>query len=367
MNILVYYDSSNFAIYVSSVAVELSKTHSVILLTQSSKGEIHSDVEKYGVKSYGYELQEKNSIWFYFKQLVYLIRFIKSNRIELVISHNHPCNFASVFAQFFCKAKFIISRHHTDIVMLGNNKMAKRIDRIINRFGKKFIVPSTKTVNQMILSEGVAKEKIVKIPYAYNFDDYPKINSQLKIELKNQYPGALIFITIGRLIEGKRTEELIIEFEKWCAAGMNIRLLILGDGPNKSHLDKLIQVKSLSSKVILLGRQPNVLDYIYATDLVIHLSESETSCSVIKEAAICEKPVIVCEDVGDFDEYMKHHVNGFVIPKYGYEEQLFRIVTDFYSGKEKFSQLGVQLNKDVMQKFSIDKIIHQYENILDSI
>lgn len=364
MKVLVYYDSSNFAIYVSSITVELSRRHEVILLTQSTKGEIHSDVERYGVNSLGYEIKGTNSIWFYFKHLIYLVKFIRSNKIDVVISHNHPCNIVSVFAQFFCRAKFFISRHHTDIVMLGKNRRAKLMDIIINRFGKKFIVPSTKTVNQMIMNEGVRKEKIIKISYAYNFNDYPPINSKVKSQLNNQFSDALIFITVGRLIEGKRTEELIVEFEKWCLAGMNIVLLILGDGPNREPLEKLVQKKKLTAKVQLLGRRPNVLDYINASDLVIHLSESETSCSVVKEAAICQKPVIVCEDVGDFDEYMKNNINGIVIPKYRYESELFKVIIDFYSAKEKFNQLGIQLHNDVIQKFSIEKIRSLYDNIL---
>lgn len=365
MNILVYNPTSQFAVYISSVAIELNKKHHVILLTQSEKGEMHDDVEKYGLQSYGFESNSKNTIVNLYKQLRFLLRFIKQNKIEVVISHNHPCNFVSVFAQMFCNARFILCRHHTDIVALGSNRNAKAMDSIINFLGKEFIVPGDKTINQMVNVEGVLRSKIYKIPYAYNFNDYPSINNLVEVELREKLNNSIVLITVGRLIEGKRIEELIKEFTLWNKENGKIKLLVLGDGPNKRKIEELIELYNQSNNVFLLGRKQNILDYINASDLVIHISESETSCSVTKEAGICRKPVVVCDDVGDFNEYISHNVNGFVVPKYNYSNELKTIISAFCANKEQFKYLGNNLHDDVYKKFSIENIIHQYYNLLN--
>ncbi len=365
MKILVYNPTSQFAVYISSVAIELNKKHHVLLLTQSEKGEMHNDVEKYGLQSYGFESNTKNTIINLYKQLRFLLRFIKQNKIDVIISHNHPCNLVSVIAQLFCKARFILCRHHTDIVALGTNRNAKIMDSIINYLGKELIVPSDKTINQMVNIEGVQRSKIYKIPYAYNFNDYPPINNLVENELRERFKNSILLITVGRLIEGKRIEELIKEFVIWSKENENLKLLVLGDGPNRSKIEDLIEHYNQKNNIFLLGRKQNILDYISASDLVIHISESETSCSVTKEAGLCKKPVIVCDDVGDFNEYILHNKNGFVVPKYNYSNELKTIISAFCANKSQFKYLGNSLHDDVYKKFSIENIIHQYYNLLD--
>jgi glycosyltransferase involved in cell wall biosynthesis len=50
-----------------------------------------------------------------------------------------------------------------------------------------------------------------------------------------------------------------------------------------------------------------------AADLIVHPSITEASSSLIKEAGLVNKPVIVCSGVGDFDQYIEHDKNGYLI------------------------------------------------------
>ncbi len=364
MNILFYYPDKERSVSLSSLMIEFQKQgHQVFLLTHAEEGMLHEDVKSCGVKTFSYPVKKTGPLVFYLKHIKYLASFVKKNKIDLVYSHIQLANFISVFTQFFCKARFIICRHHSDCAFLDNNFNEKLFDKIINRLGREFIVPSEKVYTQMTLIEKASSKKIHLIRYAYDFSAYAQPDVEISEELRARYKAQLILIKVARHIPEKRHLLLFKVINKLIKKGLDIKLLVLSNGPNNSELLDFVNSNGLQNHIFMLGYKTDVMNYLSAADMVVHVSESEASNSLVKESGLLMKPVVVCRDVGDFDEYLVNGENSLLLPKNDPSESLEKIIKEAYERKLPLEKIGNALYNTIIERFSIQYLIKEYDKI----
>ncbi len=363
MNILFYFPTNKTSVSLETLMEEFTKYgHQVFLLGTEPKGIIHQTVEKYGVKTHVHLVPQSPSWKYYLNHILFLRHFIQKNRIDLVYSHTQPVNFIAIFTQYLVKAKFYICRHHSDYIMTGTNKNAKRFDRIINALGKDFIVPSRKVYDQMTRVEKVPAEKVRLINYAYRFEHYPIPDPDRIEEIRKLYPAQLLLCTVSRFIPCKRYEVLISCVAGLIQQGLDINLMILGDGPLESALKKQVKDLQMENHIFFIGYTTEVMTYMAASDMVVHFSDSEASNSVIKEAGLLEKLVAVCEDVGDFDDYIVDGESGFLLEKVNPCNSFGKLITEIY-GKHTSYNYGPSLKVSVIDNYQVDNVIQEYKEI----
>ena len=365
MNILFYYPDKERSISLSSLMIAFQKQgHTVHLLTHSTEGDLHQNVRKAGVVTHTYPIPKNNSIIFFFKHILFLISFTKKNNIAIVYSHIQVANFISCISQYFTPSRFILCRHHSDCAYIDNNFNEKLLDKIINRLGKEFIVPSQKVYDQMVITEGVKNKKIYLIRYAYDFSQYAKPVNESVNAIKEEFKCKLLLIKTARLISEKRHIMLFKVMNQLAKKGLDIKLMVLSDGPERKNLEEYIANNNLQNNIFMLGYRRDVINYIAAADVVVHVSMSEASNSLVKEAGLLEKPVIACSNVGDFDEYLSNNKNGIIIPKENFENKLTKTLEQIYSGNYNISSLGNDLKKTILDLFSIESIIAKYNQFI---
>ena len=111
MNILFYYPSNKRSISIESIIIGFkNQGHHVILLTQSEEAELHEELRENRIDYSTYVIEKNNSLLYYFKHLLFLIKFCRINKIDIVYSHLQQANIISVFAQYFCNSIFYICR-----------------------------------------------------------------------------------------------------------------------------------------------------------------------------------------------------------------------------------------------------------------
>ena len=362
MNILFYYPDKEKAISLSSVMNIFSQQgHQVFLLTHAPEGELHADVKAHGVKTTTYTIPKKNPFIFYLKHIIFLVRFARKNKINVLYSHIQVANFISCFAQYFIPARVFICRHHTDCAFVDYNFNERTFDRVINSLGKEFIVVSNKVKDQMERVEHVKNKKIYVINLAYDFSQYKKTEPEVIKEIQKKYSSKLLLLKAARLISEKRHILLFRVIKKLVENNYDIKLLVLSEGGERKNLEDFISANNLQDHIFMLGYKNDVLNYLAAADLIVHVSASEASNSIIKESALVGKPIIACSDVGDFDEYIINNEDGILISKENTEAELEKILIKIYNDKTILNSLGKNLKEKVIKLFDINNIIKQYE------
>lgn len=340
--------------------------YKVLFLTTCQKGPIHHELEKNGVSTEAIMIKETPRMLYYFRAIRFLIAYCSRHNVCFVHSHLQVPNLLSCIAGRLMKKTIVLNvRHNSDVITLSGSRKEKWIERLINRFSRHIIAISDKVKTQLINYEGVDPKKVHRINNGYDFKKYELLSSEPEAykKIRIAYPCQLLVVSPGRLIKTKRHDLMIDAIRQLNNKGLDVGLLILGEGPEHEHLKKLISQSGLQSKVFLPGYHEHISDFLKSADMVALLSSSEASSNTVKEAGYFEKPVAVCRDVGDFDDYLKAGYNGWLLPKADPVPEFIAHIEELYKNKRTFDYLGIALKKTVLKEFDITEVGRQYEHL----
>lgn len=103
-----------------------------------------------------------------------------------------------------------------------------------------------------------------------------------------------VILGVGRLTRQKSFGTLIRAVSR-VRESMPVRLVILGDGPQRVELEHLIESLRLQDCVDLVGYQPNPYPFLANADLFVLSSEWEGSPNALIEALACGTPVVATD------------------------------------------------------------------------
>jgi len=171
----------------------------------------------------------------------------------------------------------------------------------------KAIVGVSKDVEKALIEYHSFKN----VKYIPNF-----INKNLlQIALANQpdIPSNSI-LAIGRLNNPvKQFDKLILSYKNTYSFKKGMPLIILGDGPDKTKLETLIETNNLQASVKLLGFVPNPYDYIKHCRFLVLCSKFEGMPLVILESLALGTPVVSFNCKSGPSELIQHKNNGLLV------------------------------------------------------
>lgn len=353
----------------STVLYFKKKGYTVSFLTTCEPGPIHAELTAKGVLAEGMDLKTTSGALYNIKLISFFIHYCRKHAIDVVHSHLQMPNLIASVSRFFINAKVFTTRHNSDVIELSGSSKEKLVEKIINRLSNHIIAISDKVKQQLIEKEHVNPAKIHRINNGYDFSEYDQLSRDANEyqNIRQQFRAGLLIVSPGRLIPTKRHQLTIQGIKELTAKGYDVKLLILGDGPDAGLIGKYVVECGLEDRVHLLGYLENIADYLKASDVVALLSESEASSNVIKEAGYFKKPVIACQDVGDFSDYLIHNSNGFLIPKKDPLPDFIKTIHYLYHHKEEASQLGSNLCQTILKEFDMEAVGKQYEELQQSV
>ena len=149
--------------------------------------------------------------------------------------------------------------------------------------------------NNLARDYQIPLEKFDFVDNAINYQEVlDKSKESLPTYIENKYfqTNSITFINIARLSIEKDQEKLIRAFKEIHSKYPNTKLLILGDGPLKEHLQELIIDLRLKKSVFLLGRISNPFPYLKKSNCFIMSSNHEGQGLAMMEALILGKTII---------------------------------------------------------------------------
>jgi glycosyltransferase involved in cell wall biosynthesis len=174
---------------------------------------------------------------------------------------------------------------------------------------------------------------------------------------------------IGRLDRVKGLETLIKAFALLLKSGANARLLIAGQpviqGEDyKKSLEKLSKDLGIENYLEFLGHVSNTTSMYQVSDVTVLPSLwAEPFGRVIVESMACGTPVVASR-VGGIPEILTGEFqSGLFEP--GNERDLADILSQFMNWRDKNPQLGERCREHIVSKFSLDKMVDDFEKVLE--
>jgi N-acetyl-alpha-D-glucosaminyl L-malate synthase BshA len=137
------------------------------------------------------------------------------------------------------------------------------------------------------------------------------------------------------------------------------KLIIVGDGPDRSACELLVRELALQEHVKFLGKQSELVPILSSADLMLMPSQSESFGLSALEAMACEVPV-VSSSVGGLPELQVHGETGF-IAEIGDIDRMARYAVELLTNDQKHALFSAAARKRAVNFFDIDKIVNQYE------
>ena len=174
---------------------------------------------------------------------------------------------------------------------------AKRLNlKIAYKIQKFFYGQADKIV---CVSEGVKEDVIKRIPIVNEISHVipnPVIDNEImdfkKNEVRKRCDDEIKILFVGRLVPEKGVDYLIKSFAIFKSKGYKASLIIVGDGPERSNLEKLSKSLSIERDVILEGYVVKPYKYFADADLFTLTSKHEGFALVLVEAMFLSKRVL---------------------------------------------------------------------------
>ncbi|MCH7724388.1 MAG: N-acetyl-alpha-D-glucosaminyl L-malate synthase BshA [Bacteroidetes bacterium] len=137
------------------------------------------------------------------------------------------------------------------------------------------------------------------------------------------------------------------------------KLILIGDGPDRSECERLCRQLDLCDQVKFLGKQEGLVEILNSADLFLIPSQSESFGLAALEAMACGLPVI-SSSVGGLPELINHNETGF-IAEIGDVDRMAKYAVDLLGNDRKYKLFSKNARDRAVNKFDKSKIIPIYE------
>ena len=171
-------------------------------------------------------------------------------------------------------------------------------------------------------------------------------------------------VSVGGLTWTKDYEHALLAIRKAIDAGADLRLDLIGDGPDRQHLQFAVDDLALTDRVRLLGRQSpgEVAAHLRDADVFLHTSSSEGISNAVLEAMATGLPIVTTE-AGGMREAVRDGVDGFVI-RVRDADATAAALAQLADGPAIRARLGAAARQRVLDDFRLDQQVAEFAALL---
>jgi glycosyltransferase involved in cell wall biosynthesis len=213
---------------------------------------------------------------------------------ENVILHGHLPRAELLIRISFPFRRFFVTRHNSEhFFPLAPKLVSQFLSRFVTYRTHSIIAISEAVKEFLIKNKENSKNSNCKVIYYGYKPQYSEMKQFLpNIHATKSESHTLSLITVGRLEQQKNTQMLIKLLRLMVDKGVNSTLKILGEGRERTLLEKLVDNLGLRERVTFLGRHPDVLIKLRSADIFVFASNYEGFGLVLLEAMDSGIPII---------------------------------------------------------------------------
>ena len=291
-------------------------------------------------------------------QAGYLVRELQKSGIDHL--HPHFANVPTATAEIvdsFGLINYSFTAHAKDIYLSEKEVLDRKIKKA------KFVLTCTQYNSEYLQKISTSDTPIY---LSYHGLDLDRFQPNIIGDKNGKLP---LLLSVGRLCEKKGFPYLLQACQILKQKGYQFRCKIVGYGPMKEELEKLIETLEIGDIVSLVGQlaQDEVIKLYAKADIfalpckITDEGDRDGIPNVLIEAMAMEVPV-VSTDISGISELIEHKVNGILIPEKdpkALADELEQLLTQ----PQLIQQLKKSSRNKVLRQFSLDKNIKQIKDL----
>jgi sugar transferase (PEP-CTERM/EpsH1 system associated) len=299
-------------------------------------------------------------------RVVFRLRELFQRRnIDIIHTRNWGAFDGVLAACMMFKPTVIHGEHGRDIADPAGQNRRRNLARRAGAFRTKRLVAVSKDLYDWLRQTvRVPEKKLVFIP---NGVDTNRFRPGCNFALRRSWGIAddeFVIGAVGRLDPIKNHEGLLGAVRSLQASGHKVRLVIAGDGPERSKIESLLR-SPFDPKPLLLGMWTNVEHVYPCLDLFALNSFAEGMSNTLLEAMASGLPS-VCTAVGGNAELLADGERGILVGTND-EPALTEAIRSYITSPEMGRTHGGNARCFIAQHFSLEQMIQRYVGLYESV
>jgi glycosyltransferase involved in cell wall biosynthesis len=174
-------------------------------------------------------------------------------------------------------------------------------------------------------------------------------------------PDAFVVGWVGRMTAVKRTDDVLQAMQKLVESGVDAYLLLVGDGPDRDHLESYAHELGITRRCLFLGYQDDVARFYSAIDAVLLPSANEGTPVSVIEGLAASRPAVATR-VGGVPDVVREGVDGFLV-EVGDADALADRLGRLARDPEQRARMGASGRERVITRYAVERLVDDVDTL----
>jgi glycosyltransferase involved in cell wall biosynthesis len=250
-----------------------------------------------------------------------LHRLAEETGALMVSSFLNKSHIIALFAKLFFNPRLrvvinaheLLSQHVDHFFSPPGRVLMRRLVRTLFPHADRFVAVAAGVRQDLIRNFSLPAERIVVVHNPLDLERIRQRACEAATSADHTAAEGPLIVAVGRLVKLKGFDLLLRAFAR-LRRQAGTRLMILGEGPERRALERLIRELDLGERVSLVGRQENPWKYMARADVFVLSSLTEAFPNVIGEALALGRPVLATDCSPGIREFLADGECGLLAP-----------------------------------------------------
>jgi len=335
-----------------------------ILLCMREPGPLAEAVAQEGIKVYSNLTSDKYD----FTVALRLKRIMRQERIQALetFGSGEKLFWGRLCAKWAGVPAITSSLHKTFIK--GKKHSVESLNRMLWRLNDRIIAIGEASKDYLIRYEGVPPQKVTVIYNGVDLGRFKPRPPELWLKRELGIPEENQVVGILAVLRPEKAHQVFLESAKMISGELpNVSFLVVGDGSERSRLERLSSELGVDGRVIFAGNRTDIPEVLSFFDVAVLCSDPyiETLPTAILEAMAMAKPVVATE-VGCLREMVIEGESGHLVPSRKPRE-LAAAILGLLKDRDRAQMMGGEGRRRVENLFSIERMVGKREELFEEI
>ena len=287
-------------------------------------------------------------------------KVVRNGKFDLIHTHGYRCDFIGITLAKLTGLP-IISTCHGFISNDANLRFYNKLDLFLLKYADRVMAVSERIKTDLILG-GIRESRVTLVQNAVGQNENGEplaLRRKEKRQELNINGKEFVVGYVGRLSEEKGIKYLIQAFVALVNAGLPLKMMVIGDGPQKKELERLTGSSGTKNSILFTGFQTHIETWLPAMDAFVLPSLTEGTPMALLEAMNEGIPVIATA-VGGVPQVVNPGRNGLLVSP-GNSEQIAEAIRSLFTDQTLRQRLSENGRRTISERYNIADWINRVE------
>lgn len=297
-----------------------------------------------------------------------LARILREERVDLIDTYAHP---NTVIMSYFAKAFGLVKRFVVAFHATGNLEGGRLVPTYLKPFlgeADALVALADRHRRYLVEVEGLQERQMVVIHNGVDTERFRPPTGDDKVRMRAQFgidQEDVVLATVASLKPVKRIDLLLAASAGLVRGRRDVRLLLVGEGPDRGRLQSIAGQLGIEDRVIFAGIRDDVDSVLRMCDALVLSSRTEAFPTVVLEAMATGLPVVTT-DVGSVRDMVEDGGNAFVVPPND-QDALSRAISVVVGDPKTASAFGERGRRIVLDRFGVDAMCENRQRLFEKL